>query len=120
MLEPDRDGMGRLPQLDPRGGLDPHGGGPRPRLPGSDRGSRTRPIPATAHICFDRGSSFDTEGETAENLRDTTYLDDDLSAMVKNIHNVLLTRSVRDTSIYVVDPALQAQLVRVFAKVVED
>ena len=47
-------------------------------------------------------------------------MDDDLSAMVKNIHNVLLTRSVRDTSIYVVDPALQAQLVRVFAKVVED
>ena len=39
--------------------------------------------------------------------------------MVKNVDNVPLTRGIRGTYVYVVDPALRAHLRRYFPRVVE-
>jgi len=74
---------------------------------------------ATNRICLDRDSYFDKKGKAANNLRGITYSDEDVLAMVKNVYNVLLTRGIRGTYVYVVDPALRAHLRRFFAAVVE-
>ncbi|MCR6711420.1 MAG: DUF2075 domain-containing protein [Demequina sp.] len=70
-------------------------------------------------ICLNRDSYFDTKGKAANNLRGITYSDEDVLAMVKNAYNVLLTRGMRGTYVYVVDPALRAHLRRFFPRTVE-
>jgi len=73
----------------------------------------------TGRIRLDRNSYFDKKGKAANNLRGITYSDDQVLAMVKNVYNVLLTRGMCGTYVYVVDPALRAHLRRFFPHVVE-
>jgi len=73
----------------------------------------------TGRIALNRLSYFDTKGKAANNLRGLTYSDSEVLAMVKNVYNVLLTRGMRGTYVYVVDPGLRAHLRRYFAHVVE-
>jgi len=73
----------------------------------------------THRICLNRGSYFDKKGKAANNLRGITYSDDDVLALVKNVYNVLLTRGMRGTYVYVVDPALRKHLRRFFPRIVE-
>jgi len=74
---------------------------------------------ATGRIRLNRDSYFDTKGKAANNLRGITYSDEEVLEMVKNAYNVLLTRGMRGTYVYVVDPALRAHLRRFFATVVQ-
>lgn len=74
---------------------------------------------ATARICLNRDNYFDTRGKAANNLRGITYSDSDVLTMVKNAYNVLLTRGIRGTYVYVVDPALRAHLRGYFSRAVE-
>ena len=73
----------------------------------------------TGRIRLDRNSYFDKKGKAANNIRGITYSDEEVLAMVKNVYNVLLTRGMRGTYVYVVDPALRAHLRRFFPHVVE-
>lgn len=70
-------------------------------------------------ICLNRDSYFDRNGKAANKLRGMTYSDDDVLVMVKNAYNVLLTRGIRGTFVYVVDPALREHLRRFFPSSVE-
>jgi DUF2075 family protein len=75
--------------------------------------------PETGRICLNRDNYFDTKGKAANNLRGITYSDEEVLAMVKNAYNVLLTRGMRGTYVYVVDPALREHLRRFFPRTVE-
>ncbi len=66
-------------------------------------------------VVFSRADYADTGGKKNNTkFLGRTYSDEDLREYVINIYNVLLTRGVRGTYLYVVDPGLRAQLARWF------
>lgn len=65
-------------------------------------------------VVFCRESYFDKRGKRNNPTLGITYSDDELREYVINIYNVLLTRGIRGTYIYVVDPGLRRQFARWF------
>jgi DUF2075 family protein len=67
------------------------------------------------HHCFlfftgsARPANANTRARAGTRLR-TVYSDEDLLDYVKNIYRVLLTRGIRGTFVYVVDPHLREYL----------
>ena len=70
--------------------------------------------PDTNKIYLDRRSYFDGKGKENNARRGIFYSDDDILDYVLNVYRVLLTRGIKGTYIYVVDPALRANLGSVF------
>jgi DUF2075 family protein/predicted GIY-YIG superfamily endonuclease len=69
--------------------------------------------PVSECLIFNRESYFDTKGKENNPRLGITYSDEDLLEFVKNIYRVLLTRGIKGTFVYVVDPALRHVLNRV-------
>jgi DUF2075 family protein len=63
--------------------------------------------PNTKRIVFNRSNYFDANGKINNKKLGITYSDDDIRNWVINIYRVLLTRGIRGTYIYVVDPKLR-------------
>lgn len=61
-------------------------------------------------IVFDRRNYFDKKGKENNPRLGIRYSDEDLLRYVRNIYAVLLTRGIRGTYVYVVDPALREHL----------
>jgi DUF2075 family protein len=61
-------------------------------------------------IVFDRSSYFDTKGKENNDVLGIKYSDEDIRQYVINIYRVLLTRGIKGTYVYVVDPALRRHL----------
>jgi DUF2075 family protein len=66
--------------------------------------------PVTNKIYFDRRNYFDTKGKENNKRRGIRYTDEDILDYVLNVYRVLLTRGIKGTYIYVVDPELRAFL----------
>jgi DUF2075 family protein len=64
----------------------------------------------TGRLVFNRDRYFDKKGKENNPRLGITYSDEDLLDLVKNIYRVLLTRGIRGTYVYVVDPQLRAKL----------
>jgi len=67
-------------------------------------------------LIFDRKSYADTKGKENNKALATKFTDEDLLQYVVNIYAVLLTRGIRGTYVYVVDPELRAFLSNYFPK----
>lgn len=65
-------------------------------------------------IVFDRNSYFDSKGKENNDVLGLKYSDEDILQFVINIYRVLMTRGVKGTYVYVVDPALRNYLSRFF------
>lgn len=68
-------------------------------------------------IKLDRANYFDKKGKASNGLKGIAYSDEEVLAMVKNAYNVLLTRGMRGTYVYVCDPALRQHLRPFFSAV---
>lgn len=75
-------------------------------------GGDLRYDPAAGRMYFDRRSYFDNKGMQNNPQLGITYDDSDLLAFVTNIYSVLLTRGMRGTFVYVVDPGLREHVRR--------
>ncbi|MFW2513693.1 DNA/RNA helicase domain-containing protein [Demequina sp. SO4-13] len=73
-------------------------------------GADLRYDPGSKRIELDRNNYFDKKGKANNALRAITTSDADVLAMVRNIYGVLLTRGMKGTYVYVVDPALREHL----------
>ncbi|WP_114854396.1 DUF2075 domain-containing protein [Brachybacterium sp. YJGR34] len=69
--------------------------------------------PETGHLAADRDSYFDKKGKQNNRMRGRDTTDEDLLQYITNIYRVLLTRGMRGTYLYVVDPALRERFRRV-------
>jgi DUF2075 family protein len=70
--------------------------------------------PESQKIVFDRSSYFDTKGKENNDALGFKYSDEDILQFVVNIYRVLMTRGIRGTYVYVVDPALRNHLSKFF------
>jgi DUF2075 family protein len=77
-------------------------------------GADLRFDPENQKIIFDRNSYFDTKGKENNDVLGLKYSDEDILQFVVNIYRVLMTRGIRGTYVYVVDPALRKYLGRFF------
>lgn len=66
--------------------------------------------PVSQTMVFHRQNYHDKKGKENNPRLGVVYSDDDLLEYVKNIYRVLLTRGIRGTFVYVVDPHLRAYL----------
>ncbi|MGO1686440.1 MAG: DNA/RNA helicase domain-containing protein [Brachybacterium sp.] len=66
--------------------------------------------PLTGRLRADREEYRDPLGKVSNNLREQTTTDDDLLQYIKNVYSVLMTRGMRGTYVYAVDPAVLAGL----------
>ncbi|WP_159792344.1 DUF2075 domain-containing protein [Puerhibacterium puerhi] len=73
-------------------------------------GEDLRYDPQAKRLYFDRSSYHDAKGMQNNPQLGITYSDDDLLEFVTNIYSVLMTRGMRGTFVYVVDPALRQYL----------
>lgn len=64
----------------------------------------------TERVVFSREDYFDTRGKQNNRMIGRIFSDLDIEVYIKNIYRVLLTRGIRGTYIYVVDPALRAKV----------
>ena len=69
----------------------------------------------SGQLVFRRENYHDKKGKENNPRLGIVYSDEDLLDYVKNIYRVLLTRGIRGTYVYVVDPALRAHLRPLFA-----
>jgi len=65
---------------------------------------------ATGQMLVDRSSYFDVKGVENNKQLGRRYTDAEVRQFVLNIYGVLLTRGIRGTYVYVVDPALREYL----------
>jgi len=63
--------------------------------------------PQSGNITFQRGSYFDTKGKEDNPQLGLKFSDTELLEYVVNIYRVLLTRGIKGTFVYVVDPKLR-------------
>lgn len=75
---------------------------------------------AAGRVVFSRADYHDTGGKKNNGFLGRTYSDEDLREYVINIYNVLLTRGVRGTYLYVVDDGLRQQFKRWFPGLYDD
>lgn len=73
-------------------------------------GPDLRVDPATGGLVVDRDNYFDTKGKSNNTMRGRTTTDADLLEYVRNVYRVLMTRGIRGTYVYVVDPLLRERL----------
>ncbi|GEK79071.1 DUF2075 domain-containing protein [Agrococcus baldri] len=66
--------------------------------------------PSSGNVVFRREKYFDKRGKRNNPTLGITYSDEDLLKLVINIYVVLLTRGIRGTYVYVVDPLLRDRL----------
>jgi len=62
------------------------------------------------HLSADLDNYFDAKGKENNRARGITYTPDDILKLIENIYAVLLTRGIRGTYVYVVDPVLREYL----------
>jgi DUF2075 family protein len=72
--------------------------------------------PVTERVVFHRENYHDKKGKENNPRLGLVYSDEDLLEYVVNIYRVLLTRGIRGTYLYVVDPDLRLHLSRLIAK----
>lgn len=65
---------------------------------------------AVGRLTLDREKYFDRKGKARNGLLGIEYSDDEVLALVRNVYRVLLTRGMRGTFIYVVDPRLRERI----------
>ncbi|MFC7465550.1 DNA/RNA helicase domain-containing protein, partial [Brachybacterium sp. GCM10030252] len=70
-------------------------------------GGDLRVDPKSGMLAADQDSYFDTKGKQNNGMRRRDTTDDDLLRYITNIYRVLLTRGMRGTFVYVVDPLLR-------------
>lgn len=70
--------------------------------------------PESGQIEVDRANYFDTKGKENNPKLGQVYSDEDLLKFVTNIYAVLMTRGIRGTFVYCVDPHLRAYLKKFF------
>ncbi len=73
-------------------------------------GGDLRYDPLTERLFIDRSSYFDKKGMENNRQLGITYSDDDLLRYITNVYAVLMTRGMKGTYVYVVDPALREYL----------
>lgn len=66
--------------------------------------------PIQNRLVFDRSRYFDRKGKENNPRLGITYSDEDVLQYVINIYRVLLTRGIKGTYVYVVDPPLRERL----------
>ena len=66
--------------------------------------------PVSNRIVFRRANYFDTKGTLNNRVQGIIYSDEDILQYIVNIYRVLLTRGIKGTFVYVVDPYLRAQI----------
>ena len=66
-------------------------------------------------LFVDRASYFDTKGAENNKQLGRSYSDTELREFISNIYGVLLTRGIRGTYIYAVDPGMRAYIERYFS-----
>lgn len=72
-------------------------------------GGDLRIDPETGLLVADRKNYFDTKGKANNRTRGQTTTDDDLLRYITNAYRVLLTRGMRGTYLYVMDPLLRGR-----------
>ena len=65
---------------------------------------------ASGRIVADRENYRDKKGKESNPTLGIVYTDDDLLRYIVNVYAVLLTRGIRGTYVYVVDPGLREHL----------
>jgi len=65
---------------------------------------------AEQRLLIDRASYFDVKGKENNKALGKVYSDEDVLRFISNIYAVLLTRGIRGTYVYAVDPALREYL----------
>lgn len=78
-------------------------------------GGDLRIDPETGLFVADRKNYFDAKGKASNRTRGQTTTDEDLLRYITNVYRVLLTRGMRGTFVYVLDPALRRQLRTLFS-----
>jgi DUF2075 family protein len=73
-------------------------------------GGDLRIDPETGRLVADRKNYFDAKGKADNKMRGQTTSDDDLLRYITNVYRVLLTRGMRGTYLYVVDPLLRQRV----------
>jgi len=68
-------------------------------------------------LFVDRASYFDTKGAENNKQLGRSYTDAELREFISNIYGVLLTRGIRGTYVYAVDPGMRVYIERYFAAV---
>ncbi|GAA1488029.1 DUF2075 domain-containing protein [Brachybacterium sacelli] len=76
-------------------------------------GGDLRIDPETELLAADKANYFDKKGKQNNRMRGRDTTDDDLLQYVTNVYRVLLTRGMRGTYLYVVDPLLRDRFRRV-------
>ena len=66
--------------------------------------------PVEKKFVFNRDNYFDTKGKENNPTLGVSYSDEDLKQFVINIYKVLMTRGIKGTFIYAVDPSLRAHI----------
>ena len=66
-------------------------------------------------LFVDRASYFDTKGAENNKQLGRSYTDAELREFISNIYGVLLTRGIRGTYVYAVDPGMRVYIERYFA-----
>lgn len=78
-------------------------------------GGDLRIDPETGRLVADRANYFDAKGKADNRMRGQTTTDEDLLRYITSIYRVLLSRGMRGTYVYVVDPLLRERFRRVLA-----
>lgn len=73
-------------------------------------GGDLRIDPVTGLLIADKKNYFDTKGKANNSMRGRTTSDEDLLRYILNVYRVLLTRGMRGTYLYVVDPLLRRRV----------
>lgn len=76
-------------------------------------GGDLRIDPETGLLVADRKNYFDAKGKASNRTRGQTTTDEDLLRYIINVYRVLLTRGMRGTYVYVVDPLLRERFQQV-------
>lgn len=76
-------------------------------------GGDLRIDPETGQLVADRKNYFDAKGKASNRTRGQTTTDDDLLRYITNVYRVLLTRGMRGTYVYILDPLLRERFQQV-------
>ena len=76
-------------------------------------GGDLRIDPETGLLVADRKNYFDAKGKASNRTRGQTTTDDDLLQYITNVYRVLLTRGMRGTYVYILDPLLRERFQQV-------
>src|SRR5699024_2226610 len=81
-------------------------------------GGDLRIDPESGRLVADRTNYFDKKGKQNNRMRGRDTTDDDLLQYIVNIYRVLLTRGMRGTFVYVVDPLLRERFHHIMEQII--